>query len=132
MTKATWQAESDVTASISSGQWHKYDLVYDGKTLRIYIDGVKVGENLAPNASVSELGTNLAGYLGRSLYGTDEYFRGCYDNVRVYNRPEHRGVRRHVLHLRNVRRLPRLGGKEFCVWKSKNSTDWTRATAPPS
>jgi beta-xylosidase len=86
ITKATWQNESDVTGSISSGQWHKYDLVYDGKTLRMYIDGVKVDENLALNASVSELGTNLAGYLGKSLYSADGYFQGWYDNVRVYNR----------------------------------------------
>lgn len=86
ITKATWQAESDVTGSISSGQWHKYDLVYDGKTLRMYIDGVKVDENLALNASVSELGSNLVGYLGKSLYSADGYFQGWFDNVRVYNR----------------------------------------------
>ncbi len=86
ITKATWQGESDVTGSISSGQWHKYDLVYDGKTLRMYIDGVKVDENTSLNASVGELGSNLIGYLGKSFYGPDGYFQGWYDNVRVYNR----------------------------------------------
>lgn len=86
ITKSTWQAESDVTGSISAGQWHRYDLVYDGKTLRMYIDGVKVDENTALNASVSELGSNLAGYLGRSFYGADRAFQGWFDNVRVYNR----------------------------------------------
>ncbi|MDQ1123550.1 family 43 glycosylhydrolase [Microbacterium trichothecenolyticum] len=86
ITKATWQGESDVSGSISSGQWHKYDLVYDGRTMRMYIDGVKVDENLALNATVSELGSNLAGYLGRSFYGGDGYFQGWYDDIRVYNR----------------------------------------------
>ncbi len=86
ITKATWQGESDVSGTISSGQWHKYDLVYDGRTMRMYIDGVKVDENLALNASVSELGSNLAGYLGRSFYGGDRAFQGWFDNIRVYNR----------------------------------------------
>ncbi|WP_285136838.1 family 43 glycosylhydrolase [Microbacterium sp. lyk4-40-TSB-66] len=86
ITKASWQNESAVSGQISQGQWHKYDLVYEGKTMRMYIDGVKVSENLALNTSVSELGTNLAGYLGKSFYSGDPAFKGWFDNVRVYNR----------------------------------------------
>ena len=54
--------------------------------MTVYADGVKLGENAALGATIEQLGTDLVGYLGKSLYSGDGYFQGWYDNVRVYNR----------------------------------------------
>ena len=85
ITQASWQNESAVTGSVTSGEWHRYDVVLDGDTMVVYVDGVKLGENTELSATVSDLGTDLVGYLGRSLYAADGYFRGDYDNIRVHD-----------------------------------------------
>lgn len=86
ITQSSWQNEAAVTGSVSSGQWHRVDVVFSGTTMTVYSDGVKLGENTTLNTTVEQLGTNLAGYLGKSMYAADGYFQGWYDNVRVYNR----------------------------------------------
>jgi beta-xylosidase len=85
ITQSSWQNESAVTGSVTSGQWHHYDVVFDGTTMRVYVDGVLLGENTALSATVSDLGSDLVGYLGRSLYSADAYFQGAYDNIRIYD-----------------------------------------------
>ncbi|WP_127571883.1 family 43 glycosylhydrolase [Georgenia faecalis] len=86
ITQTSWQNEAAVTGSVAAGQWHRLDVVLDGTTMVVYADGVKLGENTALGMSVDDLGTNLAGYLGRSFYSGDRAFQGWFDNVRVYDR----------------------------------------------
>ncbi|MCH6229954.1 family 43 glycosylhydrolase [Microbacterium sp. CFH 31415] len=86
ITQTSWQNESAVTGTVSSGQWHRIDVVFDGAKMTVYSDGVKLGENATLGATVADLGENLVGYLGKSLYSADGYFQGWFDNVRVYNR----------------------------------------------
>lgn len=86
ITQTSWQNESAVTGTVTSGQWHRVDVVFEGAKMTVYSDGVKLGENAALNTTVGDLGTDLAGYLGKSFYSGDGYFQGWFDNVRVYNR----------------------------------------------
>ncbi|HEX5856597.1 MAG TPA: family 43 glycosylhydrolase [Microbacterium sp.] len=86
ITQSSWQSESAVTGAVTAGQWHRVDVVFEGTTMRVYADGVKLGENTTLGATVEQLGENLAGYLGKSFYSGDAFFQGWYDNVRVYNR----------------------------------------------
>lgn len=86
ITQSSWQNEAAVTGTVSSGQWHRIDVVFDGATMTVYADGVKLGENAALGTTVAQLGTNLVGYLGKSLYAGDEYFKGWFDDVRIYDR----------------------------------------------
>lgn len=86
ITQTSWQNESAVTGTVAGGQWHRVDVVFDGAKMTVYSDGVKLGENAALNTTIGDLGTNLAGYLGKSFYAGDGYFQGWFDNVRVYNR----------------------------------------------
>ncbi|WP_161490311.1 family 43 glycosylhydrolase [Agromyces aureus] len=86
ITQTSWQNESAVTGTVASGAWHHYDLVFDGAKMTVYVDGAKLGENAALNTTVSDLGTNLYGYLGKSLYAADEYFKGSFDDVQVFDR----------------------------------------------
>ncbi|UOQ90563.1 family 43 glycosylhydrolase [Agromyces endophyticus] len=86
ITEASWQNESAVTGTVASGAWHHYDLVFDGTKMTVYVDGAKLGENPALSATVSALGTDLVGYLGKSLYAADAYFAGSFDDVQVFDR----------------------------------------------
>ena len=86
ITQTSWQSESAVTGSVSSGAWHRMDVVFAGTTMTVYSDGVKLGENSTLNTTVAQLGKNLAGYLGKPFYSADSYFQGWFDNVRVYDR----------------------------------------------
>jgi beta-xylosidase len=86
ITQNSWTSESAVTGSVTSGQWHHLDVVFEGSRMTVYADGAKLGENAALDATVSDLGEDLVAYLGKSLYAADGYFQGWYDNVRVYNR----------------------------------------------
>ena len=86
LTTESWQNESAVTGTTASGQWHRYDVVFEGNTMTLYIDGVKAGENTSLSTTVAGLGDDLLGYLGRSFYEDDAFFQGWYDNIRVYNR----------------------------------------------
>ncbi|MEV4776156.1 family 43 glycosylhydrolase [Microbacterium sp. LWH12-1.2] len=86
ITQSSWQNESAVAGTVSSGQWHKIDVVFDGTAMTVYADGVKLGENAALGTTVEQLGTDLAGYLGKSFYAGDEYFKGWFDDVRIYDR----------------------------------------------
>ena len=52
----------------------------------IYRDGKLIGVNKKTGMKVSDLGEDLLGYLGKSFYSADDYFRGYFDNVKVYNR----------------------------------------------
>lgn len=86
ITQASWGAESAVTGAIPSGQWNRYHIVLDGTTMKVYVNGVKLGENTALNTTIAELGNNLNGYLGKSFYSGDRYFQGWFDNIEIYNR----------------------------------------------
>ena len=86
ITHASWQSESAVTGAVASGSWHHYDLVFDGAKMTVYVDGTKLGENPALGTTVSGLGSNLLGYLGKSFYAADGYFQGSFDEVQVFDR----------------------------------------------
>ncbi|HMT85924.1 MAG TPA: DUF1080 domain-containing protein, partial [Arachnia sp.] len=86
ITQASWQNESAVTGAIPSGQWNRYYIVFDGNTMKVYLNGAKLGENTALNTKITELGTNLQAYLGKSFYSGDRYFQGWFDNIEIYNR----------------------------------------------
>lgn len=86
ITKASWQNEAAVTGATTNGAWHHYDVVFDGMKMTVYVDGANLGENAALSTTVAGLGSNQYGYLGKSLYAADEYFKGSFDDVQVFDR----------------------------------------------
>ncbi len=59
-------------------------VVSDGK-ISLYRDGELIGTNKTTGISLDDLGDDLIGYLGKSFYEDDTYFRGYFDNVKVYD-----------------------------------------------
>ncbi|MFC0876106.1 LamG-like jellyroll fold domain-containing protein [Saccharicrinis sp. FJH2] len=85
ITTQSYSKEGQVLTNGSfKGKWVNVKIVMDDHLMSLYLDNTLVDSN-AFVRSVSDLGTNLIGYLGKSFYA-DPYFKGYFDNVRVYNR----------------------------------------------
>ena len=69
----------------NSRTWVNMKLVITPDRLSIYRNGELVAENQEISISISDLGDNLRAYLGKSFYDEDLYFRGYFDNVKVYD-----------------------------------------------
>lgn len=89
ITKASWQQESGATAALDSsvqGIWGNVTLTVSPTEIVVYYNGRPVATNSDVKTSISELGTNLQAYLGRSLYAADPYFNGAFDDIIVWDR----------------------------------------------
>ena len=83
---SSWQNEQAVSyVRANYNSWMHIALVYDNFALKLYVDGVMVSENQNTGIKVSDLGSNLYSYLGKSLYDGDGWFNGCFDNFEVYD-----------------------------------------------
>ncbi len=88
ITKGSYRAEYDASASVSSilNKWTNITIVVTDTSMRIYQDGVQIAKNKNLGVKMSDMGTNLVSYLGKSFYSGDAYFKGYFDNIKVYNR----------------------------------------------
>ena len=87
ITNASYQSEKEVVASGQpTGTWQNVVLVLDGTNMKLYIDGSLAAENKNTGITTASLGTDLLAYLGKSFYSGDGYFKGSFDNFKVYNR----------------------------------------------
>ena len=86
VTRWSWQNEHEVKTTLyNSNIWNNIALVYSGTNMKLYVNGVLANENSDTTINISDLGSNLLSYLGKSLYDGDGYFNGCFDNFEVYN-----------------------------------------------
>ncbi|MBP1966740.1 LamG-like jellyroll fold domain-containing protein [Paenibacillus aceris] len=88
ITKSTYSSEQEAkaaTASIKS-KWMNIKLVITPTSMTIYKDGVLFAQNNNVSVSISDFGRDVLAYLGKSFYPADPYFKGYFDNVKVYNR----------------------------------------------
>jgi hypothetical protein len=69
-------------SSVLNGKWHHCSATFDGKTMRVYLDGKEIG-TLASAGSI-KAGGSAAGCIG-SLNGK-ESFQGAIDDLRIYSR----------------------------------------------
>lgn len=86
VTVRSWQNEKNFNVERPDGclnQWVNVAIVMDGHDMSFYVDHKLIGTQKV--RSVTELGENLRSYLGKSFYD-DPYFKGSYDNIRIYNR----------------------------------------------
>ena len=83
---ASWQNEQAVSYERANyNGWMHIALVYNNTQLKLYVDGTLVDENSNTGLTVSDLGSNLVSYLGKSLYDGDGWFNGSFDNFEVYD-----------------------------------------------
>jgi hypothetical protein len=66
--------------------WLNLTFVMTPTSMSIYKNGVKLATSESITVSVSDLGSYLLAYLGKSFYGGDRYYEGYFDNIKIYNR----------------------------------------------
>ncbi len=87
ITAASWESEQEVkTSGAPTGTWQKIVLVFEGTNMKLYVDGALASENKNTGLTTAALGTDILAYLGKSFYSGDAYFKGSFDNFKVYNR----------------------------------------------
>ncbi len=75
--------DSVKTGTINAGQWYYITMTWDGANLIGYVDGVEVGR-YATSIIVASDSTLFA--IGKGAVGTNRFFNGLIDEVRIYNR----------------------------------------------
>ena len=79
ITKGSWGAEDDVAASGEFKEaWVNVTLVLDQNSMYLYINGECVDAQTNLRAKISDFGTGVLGYIGKSFYDVDKYFKLCY------------------------------------------------------
>ncbi|MGM9550911.1 MAG: family 43 glycosylhydrolase [Clostridia bacterium] len=81
----TYEEAVNVAVSDNVNKWSNYTIVGDGETLKLYIDGVLSGE-ANTTKTLYHLGENLSVNLGKSTFSADKYFKGKFENVKIFNR----------------------------------------------
>lgn len=88
ITENTWSGEQVAEKSgaypNNSRTWMNLKIVATPDRISLYRDGELIAERDV-TVSMSDLGDDLLAYLGKSFYDEDLYFRGFFDNVKVYN-----------------------------------------------
>lgn len=86
ITENSWSSEYDVAGSGSfKNVWTNVTLVIHGSTMQLYINGECVDEESGVSPSLRKFGSDIIGYIGKSFYDGDQYFKGYVDNVKVYD-----------------------------------------------
>ncbi len=81
----SWGNERDVSGVKKfKNNWVNITLVVKGTYMALFFDGEMVSENKNTGLTISDLGSNLIAYIGKSFYGADSYFKGYIDNFTIY------------------------------------------------
>lgn len=79
-----WAGTTLVSADAGTvGEWHSYAYVFDGKTHKLYVDGILKDSSTVP----SQMGTYKSLDFGRWKAAADpQFFNGMLGEVRIYSR----------------------------------------------
>ena len=89
ITTGSWGSEKGFTEKLSTAiqdQWLHLTLIMDGTDMKLYLGDQLIGHNENVQNEMTDLGKNVKAYLGKSFYSGDGYFKGAFDNIKVYNR----------------------------------------------
>ena len=84
ITTNSWQGESGIKSTTGTDDWCRYTVVVKDSKAYLYFDTQLMGiANL--NNKLSDLGTDLTCYLGKSFYDEDDYFKGQIASIAFYD-----------------------------------------------
>lgn len=70
-----------------TGKWLDVTIVVKPGSMQVYEGTSLVAEKSGVTVKTSDLGENLNAYFGKSFYGADSYFKGCFDDLELYDYP---------------------------------------------
>lgn len=89
ITKGSWGSEQSIKATMPSsiqGAWHNVKLVVNKNTMSLYVDGELKSTVDDISTNILDFDRDVMAYFGKSFYSGDGYYKGYFDNVKVYNR----------------------------------------------
>lgn len=78
-------AEKSFKYPNNSRTWINVKMVLTPSSISVYQDGKLAAIKRNTGIKLSDLGTGLKAYVGKSFYSADQYFRGYFDNIKVYD-----------------------------------------------
>ncbi len=118
ITNNSWGAETSISSSRGAdvGVWQNVALVINGRNRELYVDGILRASGQVA-LQTGSLGKDLLAYLGKSFYSGDSYFKGAFDNVKVYDR---------VLTKAEIRSALNMNGEAiYDITSKKSQFTWT-------
>ena len=86
ITVESYMNEREVKTNVDFGTgWMSLALVFNGTYCALYVNGTLASVNNNTGLTVSDLGSSLLGYIGKSFYDGDGYFNGLFDNIEIYD-----------------------------------------------
>ncbi len=76
---------NSVLTSDRMNEWIYYTITVDKNSISGYLDGKKLGTGALSNVSVSDFGSGIAAYIGKSDY-PDALFAGSFRDLRIYSK----------------------------------------------
>jgi beta-xylosidase len=85
-----WTTEqlANSTSALPRDSWKHLVYTLKGTVATVYLDGIKVGENLNATLNPADigLGSTTSNYLGKSVYSADKTLNGSFREFAIYNR----------------------------------------------
>lgn len=93
ISRTNYTAEQTVTSAtkLVEGRWQSVAATISANpgtatsTMRLYLDGVLVGQKTDSTTNLSDLTVHTMNYLARSAYSADSYYQGGMSAVRIYD-----------------------------------------------
>lgn len=77
----------EVPYTINTDRWTHFALVQDNAEIRIYADGVLIGDGMMEKVVYpKDMGVTTSNYIGRSQWPNDPYCNHVYDDFRFYDK----------------------------------------------
>jgi hypothetical protein len=77
-------SDQPAATAVWDGRWHRVVGTYDGRDVRLYVDGRQVGGDVAEPGGIDYGLSSRAPYIGAYRAGCDLSFRGDIDTVEIY------------------------------------------------
>ncbi|MGD1835629.1 MAG: LamG domain-containing protein [Nitrososphaeraceae archaeon] len=69
----------------NDGDWHHAAIVYDGNVLKLFVDGIKISENMT-NDVIPDINSTKSLRIAANSFEPDKKFIGSIDEIRIWNR----------------------------------------------
>ena len=73
------------TTSVNTGNWYNVVSVYDGSTLKLYLNGAKVAENLSTGSPLATSSSSAKAMIGATAV-PNRYFNGQIDELAIFDK----------------------------------------------
>ena len=83
---SSWNASVSSTDNITQNEWHTITGIFNGSSLKVYLDGVLKEQKPVTYSFVSSCTNDQGIFLGRPHSNYYQSFKGKIDELRIYNR----------------------------------------------